>query len=467
MMNLQSLKIKKLFGQFDYDISVNKQEGITILTGPNGYGKTTVLNIIYHFFQQNFFFFQKLNFDSITFCFSENRNIILVKKESVKMEQIIQNIDGQQRVAHQNRIFFEIHLFLEINQRPIESYKYTGEAENRLLQTLQTVFFSKKQSIPHDMLVNTDTGKVIDLGHISDLLLRSPQKTIELLNGFPRKIDDLQQLLSVFSQNNVYLIKEQRLLKTVHPFDRLNNPIKTDTSFSYTIQNYALELRNLIQQKQVEAFQEAQKLDNTFPERLMQNSNKLSPEEFKKRFTDLTEKQQGLQQFGITVSNIQVPEYKEEKADVLSVYLDDAEKKAGFFDELADKINLFVTMINEKEFAHKRLMIDRTNGFYFISDTNEKLELEILSSGEQEETVILYELLFKTQENALVLIDEPEISLHVSWQKSFIKDLLSISKIRQISFLAATHSPQIINSRWDLVTDLYQLSKGEEYLTND
>ena len=66
---LESIKIKKLFGLFDYHITLDATENITILTGPNGYGKTTILNIIYHFFNQQFFYFQKLNFESIDFEF--------------------------------------------------------------------------------------------------------------------------------------------------------------------------------------------------------------------------------------------------------------------------------------------------------------------------------------------------------------------------------------------------------------
>jgi len=44
------------------------------------------------------------------------------------------------------------------------------------------------------------------------------------------------------------------------------------------------------------------------------------------------------------------------------------------------------------------------------------LKLTDLSSGEQQEVVMLYELLFCVQPGTLVLIDEPELSLHVVWQ---------------------------------------------------
>jgi len=68
--------------------------------------------------------------------------------------------------------------------------------------------------------------------------------------------------------------------------------------------------------------------------------------------------------------------------------------------------------------------------------------------------VLLYELIFNTDPNTLVLIDEPEISLHVTWQKEFINDLIEIIELQKIQVITATHSPQIVNGRWDLTYNL-------------
>lgn len=42
---IQSIQTNNLFGRFNYNIST-KLEGITIITGPNGFGKSTILRII-------------------------------------------------------------------------------------------------------------------------------------------------------------------------------------------------------------------------------------------------------------------------------------------------------------------------------------------------------------------------------------------------------------------------------------
>jgi predicted ATP-binding protein involved in virulence len=461
-MELQSIKIQKLFGQFDYTISLNQQEGITILTGPNGYGKTTILNIIYHFFKQNIFFFQKINFKSITLFFSNDKNVLITKNRRREIIGLFQDSDDEEHIVSEKYFFNDVVFTLKKGKKEIENFTFNSDIEKKLFRNISKLNPEIERFSQYE-LINTNTRERMD---IEEYFLKSPQKIFDIINGFSKQDNIIEQLLVIFSCVDVYLIKEQRLLKPII-IPRRFSPPNNRRSFSYTIQSYATELKDLIHQKQAEAFQESQKLDNSFPSRLMQNDKRLSPDEFNSRFKTLTQKQKQLQQFGITISNMQVPVFNESKADVLSVYLDDSELKTNFFDDLVTKINIFVTIINEKDFAHKKININGDSGFYFITDEGNILDLTALSSGEQEEVVVLYELLFRTQTNALILIDEPEISLHVSWQKAFVRDLISISDVKHISFLLATHSPQVINDRWDLTTDLYELANGQKYMENE
>jgi predicted ATPase len=43
--------------------------------------------------------------------------------------------------------------------------------------------------------------------------------------------------------------------------------------------------------------------------------------------------------------------------------------------------------------------------------------------------VLLHELLFDVAAHSLILIDEPELSLHVSWQEEMMRDLIDIACI--------------------------------------
>jgi predicted ATP-binding protein involved in virulence len=88
-----------------------------------------------------------------------------------------------------------------------------------------------------------------------------------------------------------------------------------------------------------------------------------------------------------------------------------------------------------------------------------ELSPDVLSSGEQHELVMFYEFLFKVPKDSLLLIDEPELSLHIDWQQKFLKDLIEIADLAGFDVIIATHAPSIINNYWSLAVDLGELGK--------
>ncbi|MDR1761967.1 MAG: AAA family ATPase [Bacteroidales bacterium] len=454
-MELQSIKINKLFGLFDYNIDLNNTEDLTILTGPNGYGKTTILNIIYNLFNQRFFYFQKLNFELITVLFTDNKKITISKKMGKdKSEQFVQIVNEMPQVIQMQSNTIEIHIELYNDKQRTDTYTYNSEAENKLMQSISR--YIPISRISSSTIIDNRTGKQTVLREfLNENIDYIPDKILHLIQKQGEKNTQILQTLNSIS---VYLIKEQRLLKK--QLYGMNKPANSNTQFINTIEEYSNELKNIIEQKQLEAYQITQKLDSSFPKRLIECNSDIDEQEFNQRFSKLNEKQNKLQQFGIAISEQGVTQYDSSAAKVLTVYLNDSEEKLRVYDDLLNKIELFVNILNEKRFAFKSIVINGTQGFYFQLSNGQRLNLTDLSSGEQQEVVLLYELLFKTNPNTLILIDEPEISLHVMWQKAFIQDLQRIAKMKQISFLVSTHSPQIINDKWDLTRDLFDLAKA-------
>jgi predicted ATP-binding protein involved in virulence len=84
-MKLTKIEIKGLFDLFDYDIPLTNEENLLIITGPNGFGKTMILNIIDSFFNNKLEFFQKLVFKSITIL-ELNKKISIIKDSFKNVE---------------------------------------------------------------------------------------------------------------------------------------------------------------------------------------------------------------------------------------------------------------------------------------------------------------------------------------------------------------------------------------------
>lgn len=468
-MDIVGLKIRKLFGLFNYNIELNREDGMTIVTGPNGYGKTTVLNILYNLFNKNFIYFQKLNFERIEVVLEDNSAIVLTKEEIKEDNKEVSEFesDNLRNLLHEETSRYFSLFFQEssaiypqdvvielIKEGVVEKsvYRVNAVADSRTLTNVEDLNSVSKvvKDADNRIIVKLKSGKEVAL---HDFLNDNEDFLLENIRPSQKPPEDIEQVLD---STKVFLIKEQRLLKhgsSLFIEDRHFN----HQPFINTIEQNAAELKELIRKAQYNALHITQKLDSSFPQRLLTHTNPITKDEFKSRFQNIIDKQKLLQEYRISVSQQDPIEYNADNANVLTVYLEDSEKKLEVYDDLLEKINLFVAILNHKEFVNKSIRIDSEYGFYFKSDDNQILNLSDLSSGEQHEVVLIYELLFKTEPNTLILIDEPEISLHVMWQKAFVKDLEGIGKVKDISFLIATHSPHIINNRWELTRDLYEL----------
>jgi hypothetical protein len=175
----------------------------------------------------------------------------------------------------------------------------------------------------------------------------------------------------------------------------------------------------------------SQSLDRTFPTRVVKNQapSDLTEEALRNKLKEIEEQRSSLIKTGL-LDKDENPDFQFEEnineitKNFLYVYLEDVEKKNTLFNELATKIELFQRIITQR-FRYKTIRIDKKKGFIFTTPNGKPLSPTDLSSGEQHQLVMLYELLFKVKPNSLILIDEPEISLHLAWQVQLILPVLS------------------------------------------
>lgn len=433
LMNVESIKIENLFEIFNYDIHYPKDENVLIITGPNGFGKTQVLNILFNLFNKKFVFFQNLIFEKITVFLNDNVTIEISKK--------------QYKSTNKNNE--QLHVIFKKGKTLIEDYVYNSKVDTHLLRRIEHILPVSR--IDDDSWINHRNEQILSLEEVIE----------EFSNQLPEEFaNSIQKLKTkgaseILDSIDVHLIREQRLFKKVVYRERHYTRNERDQNImTETIQTYSDELKSLINEKTQQSYIISQALDSSYPNRLITEKQKVSKEDYDKRFAELTSKQEKLTKNGLYESKQEVLGYSEDDSKALLVYLNDLEQKLVVFDSLLEKLELFTNILNERRFTFKSIHINRDKGFYFKTTKGKELKLNQLSSGEQHEVVLLYELIFKTKPSILVLIDEPEISLHITWQKEFLDDLLRIIKIQNFQVLIATHSPSIINDRWDLVYNL-------------
>lgn len=90
--------------------------------------------------------------------------------------------------------------------------------------------------------------------------------------------------------------------------------------------------------------------------------------------------------------------------------------------------------------------INENKQLVFTNLNGEEFGIDGLSSGEQQILSKIFPLFTDDMKGHVVLIDEPEDSLHPSWQTRLIPVLRRCAESNDCQFILATHSPQIISS---------------------
>lgn len=116
--------------------------------------------------------------------------------------------------------------------------------------------------------------------------------------------------------------------------------------------------------------------------------------------------------------------------------------------EIQQNIDELFGIINELfQDTGKTISISKGNNSTLIFHQNENtLHLEQLSSGEKQLLLILLKVFLQEKKPAIIFMDEPEISLHIRWQREIIDRIRQINPSCQI--IIATHSPSMFGAYW-------------------
>ncbi len=444
-MRITRIFVEKLFGIFDHEIPLNLDDRITIIHAPNGYGKTVILKMLNGLFSSRYTELLTIPYKSFHVEFDDGRRLEVCKElDPLKVNQASDLVFA----------LYQCH-----------------EKTNSL-----TIKYEQK-----DLKLNPSTTAVRELvpgslGRPQVYAWAEEESTTAIPDSFyhtalPFKSEgqEEQWFTEIKEEIYVYFIDSQRLLNLSHDGKLQNRREASPNMPQSTVNTYSYELLEEIRKRLAKYASISQSLDRSFPTRLLRQttSDELTTEDLRNKWDALEKRRNRFVDLGLLEKDeeqnisIQSQEIDESTKKFLAVYVEDVEKKLDVLGDIAAKIDLFRRIINSK-FSYKEIVVSREKGFIFRSKYpegseyhgSELLSPSSLSSGEQHELILLYELLFKVKERSLVLIDEPELSLHIGWQVNFLKDLQEISKLADLDLLIATHAPDLISDRWDLTVEL-------------
>lgn len=448
-MKINKIEVKKLFGVFDHEIPLNAEEHITIIHGPNGYGKTILLTIVNAVFNSQYSRLFKIPFSELIIGFDDHSTLCVKKNIDAPIVEGKKSKNGGQLTFDLSKPRSKPKT-ATIKQFNPENMPFPLRLIEREIPNLERIDPSTWLYLPSMEKLSLD--EVLD--RFSDKL------PLPLLDRDRKNEGEYTWLKEIKESIDIHFIETQRLLR----FSSLRSrrEFEERDSMVPAVVNYSDELAEAIRTKLAEYGSLAQSLDRTFPTRLVKEKkkpvNKSHRDRLEQDLSELKSKRSKLVAVGLLEQEQEkddedLQKVDESNIDVLSIYIQDVKQKLGVFDDLTEKIDLMVKIINNR-FLYKQLSINKKDGFVFKTPNGKTISAASLSSGEQHELVLLYEMLFKVGPNSLILIDEPELSLHIVWQQKFLKDLGQITRLVGFDILIATHSPDIINDRWDLTVEL-------------
>lgn len=441
---IKELNIQNLYGKNYY---LNFNDDLTIFYGRNGSGKTTLLNIIQLIFEGEIKKVCGYSFDSLVMKIIINKveNKLVIYRND-KDYTIIFN-DTKVQLKKINSSLSAIYQYGEIEREELESSGniYYNNYFNNKLKNMNLLSMNEEDEEKGNK-INNYLKKELDFIYIPlnrkvKTSNREPKRVLGISSNKKNIEDSLKIAESYFGDFKNYINRMENatnLRMKTQIFNQLSRPIDYDDIGDFNKINQ-LSFKGL--EVRLGEFL-GQEIKDNIEELLKKFSKtKRSYEILDNQIKILNVKDFISHTFSVVQLNKlkNVIEATETKNQTLTNF-------KNSFEEVIENIN------NLFEETGKMIGFNtRSQKLYFsnINESNKKLDLALLSSGEKQLVIFfIFSLIdYKRKNNSILLIDEPEVSLHIEWQERLLPSILKNNNKKQI--VIATHSPDIIGDYVD------------------
>ena len=427
--NLKSIKIYDFFFE-NNNYYFNFEDDINIYLSENGVGKTTMLNLIIAILENDYDTINEINFSKVEIQ-TQSKTFTLNKKEiNTKLRELyisvldelkdilylptyMQLVSELNSTGKINTKSFESEIRRIIRRRSDSTFAYRKSL--RIIQEL-----SQQQNLLYSEQI-TDIKKVLDL----DILFYPTYRKIEAPQNkvFYNQEDDEIEITNKYIsfgmrdvENRINGLLDQLRDTTNRSYLAINSQIINDLSTT--------ELSKLGEDKDGIDFHKFEIVINRIGKEKITKYDQL-------------------------VSFIKGEDFSLPNSDFLRFYI---KKLISIYDNqkaLNDRIKNFVNVCN-KYLVNKKIKYDEsTLKIHIVSDDDKILPISFdeLSSGEKQIVSIFSKVYLDVTSSSLFIIDEPELSLSIEWQKTFLIDIYNSNKVGLL--IATTHSPFIFKNNFN------------------
>jgi energy-coupling factor transporter ATP-binding protein EcfA2 len=435
MRAIESIVVKRLFDTNDYQLQTKSRESntdkIMILYGDNGSGKTTILKCLFHLLAPEDGEGHKSQVAAIPFH---------------RFEVVFNTGDRVWAQRPESRPSGSFTMGVQIGRKKEAAVEFIADKNNIV----------KATSDKHNAQIKKFLGALRELS--VSLYLLSDDRTVQLA-GRDKRSGSIQPDMELISEEDIVFYHDapRGMSPTLRrPIDLekmaqnlLAQSLKRAEAW---IQTQVLHSSSIGESSVNSLYNEILKRLTTLQigETLQLDDNKRSIEE---RVRQLENRSRKYSKYGL------LPEFNGKdiakaistaRADsisimsnVLSPYLDSVEKKLDAMEKINRQIDTFVRVINSF-FMQKSIVYKMHAGFEVQSESGKLLQPHMLSSGERHLLLLFCNTLVALDRASIFIIDEPEISLNIKWQRRLLTSLLECVGENPVQYIFATHSMELL-----------------------
>jgi len=433
MRSIQSLQVRKLFGGYDYDLNSGAEaksvDKVMILYGDNGSGKTTILKCLFHLLapdegRGHKSYVAGIPFKEFTIQFASGEKVLAERRGS--------NTVGSYSMAFQSKSG--------------KSRTFDFPADDKL----EVEFTSDEQKAEAKAFLATLGTLGLSLFFLSD------DRSVNFAGGEQAP-----------AESDTILVDDEVLVfKNRSEFGRRRNrrshadpETMAQTLLSESLGRAQSWIQTQVLQGSSAGESSVNSLYNEILKRLstLREGESLQPETSKRsieeRVKQLESRSREYAKYGllpefngkliVSALSDSMTSHMSIVSNVLTPYFDSIDKKLDALKRIFGEINAFVTVINSF-FRHKVVQYGMHKGFEIITDSGKPIPPQALSSGERHLLLLFLNTITAFERPSLFIIDEPEISLNIKWQRKLLSSLLECVGDNPVQYVFATHSVELL-----------------------
>ncbi|HAP3295224.1 TPA: AAA family ATPase [Enterococcus faecalis] len=437
-IKLKQVNIEGLHGYYNISIPLDKKANLFV--GENGLGKTTILNIIYFLLKKEYLKLANYDFKKITIKTSSDKKICLKYKnlELLQHLQYLQHFD--EKSNFKKKELFKI-------QRNIERKLYRELNKEQKLYLFDEINDTKH--INHELFFNEKIDSQNMKNYIYELIEfdrnlsgLSTNKNLLYLPTYRRIENEFKEFDSEKIEDSGVLIRfgmsdVQKAIDTI--LDNIRQEAMRDFSeMTGVLLKQYINADNLVISKEA--------LDSEVVEIILERVGTQIDTSDKKEILRLIQNK----------SFYNEPRYNYLR-NLLNKLIENYENQKVYDDKIKQFTKTCNNYFTDKYFYYDESTL--TVDIFLKRDFQEKkISLEELSSGEKQIVSIFSQLYLQLEEKTIIIIDEPELSLSILWQRKLLPDIIKSDKCEKL--IAVTHSPFIFdNELEDEVSEIEKVVK--------